>query len=88
MGKRKFSRDEETPALFLGPPSSRNEFNNSNGFKIVVPEIIDKELETIIPIKEVKAKQIGTAINCGQIASSGFHVQRAKSGALTINGAK
>ena len=52
---------KNTPARFLDPPSCRKDVSSSNGFQIAWPNIIVDDDETIIPIKDVSAKQIGMA---------------------------
>ena len=79
---------KNTPARFFAPPSCKKLVSNSNGFQIAFPNITVDELETIIPINDVRAKQIGIAKSWGKKASFGFLAKRAKSGALTISVAK
>jgi hypothetical protein len=54
---------KNTPARFLDPPSCRKEVSSSNGFQMAWPNIIVDDDETIIPIKDVRAKQMGMANN-------------------------
>ena len=50
--------------------------------------MILEELETMTPMKDVKAKPIGIVKSCDHNASRGFFAKRAKSGSLTIKVAK
>ena len=81
---------KKTPARFLEPPSSRIKPRRSSGSQTgpVSGYRAAEEEETMMPMKDVKAKPMGMVQSCDQRASLGLPAKREKSGELTMRVAK